>query len=158
MSRYSVQVGNFCLGDLECNGVRIARISTMLVPIALLAIAWLLASKGYLARFEVLISYGVVAFLVMWAWRRSLLSSLPPEYEQWIRKSTKRQRVGVGRSLAMMIVVTMLIPICTIAFMYLAPEVSESWKSFSTCMLLIGWASKIPLAILITEWHLFRDK
>ena len=158
MSRYSVQVGNFCLGDLECNGVRIARISTMLVPIALVAIAWLLASKGYLARFEVLISYGIVAFLVMWAWRRSLLSSLPPEYEEWMRKSSKKQRVRVGRALAMMIVVTMLIPICTIAFMYLAPEVSESWKSFSTCMLLIGWASKIPLAILITEWHLFRDK
>jgi uncharacterized membrane protein len=138
--------------------MRIARVSTVLVPIAFLAIAWVLASKGYLARFDVLIGYGIVAFLVMWAWRRSLLSSLPPEYEQWVRKSSKEQRVGVGRALAIMIAVTIVVPICTIAFMYLSPGMSESWKSFSTCSLLIGWASKIPLAILITEWHLFRYK
>ena len=137
--------------------MRVARISTVLVPIAFVAIAWVLASKGYLARFEVLISFGIVAFLVMWAWRRSLLSSLPPEYKPWISKSTKKQRVSIGGALAMMIVITMIVPLCTIAFMYLSPGVSESWKSFSICLLLIGWASKIPLAILITEWHLFHD-
>jgi len=135
--------------------VRIARITTVLVPVALVAIAGLLASKGYLARFAVLIGFGVVAFLVMWAWRRSLLSSLPPEYKRRVSESTKVQRIGIGRSLAIMILFTIIVPICIVAFMYLLPGMSESWKSFSTCLFLIGWASKIPLAVLITEWHLY---
>ena len=134
--------------------MRLARIITVLVPIALVAIAGLLASKGYLARFEVLIGFGIVAFLVIWAWRRSLLSSLPPEYRRRVNESTKAQRVGIGRALATMIVFTMIVPICIVALMYLLPGMSESWKSFSTCLFLIGWASKIPLAVLITEWQL----
>ena len=132
----------------------IARITTVLVPIALVAIAGLLASKGYLARFEVLIGFGIVAFLVIWAWRRSLLSSLSPDYKRRVSESTKVQRVGIGRALAIMIAITMIVPMFVVAFMYLLPGMSESWKSFSTCLFLIGWASKIPLAILITEWHL----
>ena len=135
--------------------MRISRISTVLVPFALVAIAGLLASKGYLARFEVLIGFGVGAFLVLWAWRRSLLSSLPPEYKRRVSESTKVQRIGIGRALAIMIFFTMIVPLCVIASMYLLPGASESWKSFSTCLFLIGWASKIPLAVLITEWHLY---
>jgi len=137
--------------------VTFARLSSVVVPIAFILISGLLASIGYLARFEVLFCYGVVAFFGMWAWRRSLLSSLPAEYEQRVRESTGIVRVNVGRSLAMMLIITALVPLATVVVIYLLPGVSESWKSFAVCLLLVGLASKIPLGILITEWYLFHD-
>ena len=138
--------------------MKVTRLSTALVPIALVAIAGLLASKGYLAHYGVLIGFGFVAFVVMWAWRRFLLSSLPTNYEKRVRESTGMNRVEIGRALAAMLVFTMAVPLSTVAMMYLLPGRSESWKSFSICMLLIGWASKIPLGILITELYLFRKE
>ncbi len=135
----------------------IERLSTTLVPIAFVAIAGLLASKGYLAHYGVLICFGLIAFLVMWAWRRYLLSSLPTDYKKRISESTAKKRVEIGRALAAMIVFTLIVPLATVALMYLLPNRSESWKTFSICMLLIGLASKIPLGVLITEWYLFRS-
>jgi hypothetical protein len=132
------------------------RIATGLVPIVLISVAWSLASKGYLAHYLVLFGFAIVAFFSIWAWRRLLLGSLPAGYQQRIHESSRRLRVSIGRSLALLIGVTMFAPLTIVGVMYLKPGSSESWKTFSICLFLIAWASKIPLAVLVTEWHLFR--
>ncbi|MCY2983373.1 MAG: hypothetical protein NTY15_07005 [Planctomycetota bacterium] len=134
------------------------RIATGLVPIVLISIAWSLAAKGYLAHYLVLIGFAIFAFLCLWAWRRTLLGSLPTGYQQLVQESSSRMRVRIGRALAVLIGVTMLLPLAVVGVMYLKPGMSESWKTFSICLFLIAWASKIPLAVLITEWHLFRGR
>jgi len=131
------------------------RITTGAVPIVLISVAWSLAAKGYLASYLVLFVFAFVAMLCMWAWRRFLLSSLPPEYQQRVQASSPRMRVKIGRTLALLIALTMLTPLAVVGVMYLRTGMSESWKTFSICLFLIAWASKIPLAVLVTEWHLF---
>ena len=132
------------------------RIATGAVPIVLLSVAWSLAAKGFLAHYLVLLGFAIVAFLCMWGWRSYLLGSLPTGYQQRVQECSPKTRVRIGRTLAAVIGMTMILPIAVIAMMYLMPGVSESWKTFSICLFLIAWASKIPLAVLVTEWHLFR--
>lgn len=132
------------------------RIATGSVPIVLISVAWSLAAKGFLAHYLVLFGFAIVAFLCLWGWRSYLLGSLPKGYQQRVQGSSPRMRVRIGRTLAIVIGMTMFVPIAVIGAMYLRPGVSESWKTFSICLFLTAWASKIPLAVLVTEWHLFR--
>lgn len=132
------------------------RIASGTVPIVLISMAWSLAAKGYLAHYLVLFGFGLVAFLGIVGWRRSLLGSLPQDYQQRVKESSPRMRARIGRTLALLIGMTMVVPVAIIGMMYLKPGTSESWKTFSICLFLIAWASKIPLAVLVTEWHLFR--
>ena len=132
------------------------RIATGSVPIVLISVAWSLADKGFLAHYLVLFGFAFVAFLCMWGWRSYLLGSLPAGYHQRIQASPQRVRVRIGRALAVMIGTTMVLPLAVIGIMYIKSGMAESWKTFSICLFLIGWASKLPLAVLVTEWHLFR--
>jgi len=134
------------------------RITTGVVPIVLISVAWWLAAKGYLAHYLVLFGYAIVAFLCMWGWRRSLLGSLPPDYQQRVQASSPGMRVKIGRTLALLIGLTMLVPVAVVGVMYLRSGMSESWKTFSICMFLILWSSKIPLAVLVTESHLYGGR
>jgi hypothetical protein len=132
------------------------RIATGAVPIVLISVAWSLAARGFLAHYLVLLGFASAAFLFMWAWRSYLLGSLPSGYQQRVQECSPRMRVRIGRTLAFVIGVTMYVPVAVIGMMYLMSGVSEGWKTFSICLFLIAWASKIPLAALVTEWHLFR--